>query len=267
MSILERQLKKNLNLAKYYYENRNLDITFKDKSIEIIKKCYEPFSNSLVQTLNNHSSDSIIELAEIAFQCGLEEIAENLIKIYFELDNSIGVNKNNFYIRGLLVKGQVNAEKVKKLNLKAEAAIEVLAESIKSVQKGIELIAKPENKEKYFSIVYNASIITTRILKNYLKINWANNFWEIMEKITNLLEDGDDMDFNWRIFMLIKLAECYIDADKKAEGSKTLDKIGELLKKKEKQTPLFLNLNTFILFKQLNQILLQIKILIKKLIL
>ena len=232
MSALERQLKNNLILAKYYYENRNTDITFKDKSIEIIKKCYEPFSNTLVQTLNNHSSDSIVELAEIAFQCGLEEIAENLVKIYFELDNSIGVNKNNFYIRGLLVKAQVNAEKVKKENLKAEAAIEVLVESVKSIQKGIELIAKPENKEKYFSIVYNASIITTRILKNYLKINWGNNFWEILEKISNLLEEGDDSDFNWRIFLLIKLAECYIDADKKAEGTKALDKIGEILKKK-----------------------------------
>ena len=232
MSVLERQLKNNLNLAKYYYENRNTDITFKDKSIEIIKKCYEPFSNSLVQTLNNHSSDSIVELAEVAFQCGLEEIAENLVNIYFELDNSVGVNKNNFYIRGLLVKAQVNAEKVRKDNLKAEAAIEVLVESVKSIQKGIELIAKPENKEKYFSIVYNASIITTKVLKNYLKTNWGGNFWEILEKISNLLEEGDDMDFNWRIFMLIKLAECYIDADKKAEGTKALDKIGEILKKK-----------------------------------
>ena len=232
MSVLERQLKNNLILAKYYYENRNTDITFKDKSIEIIKNCYEPFSNTLVQTLNNYSSDSIVELAEIAFQCGLEEIAENLVKIYFELDNSIGVNKNNFYIRGLLVKAEVNAEKVRKENAKAEAAIEILVESVKSIQKGIEIISKPENKEKYFSIVYNASIITIKILKNYLKINWGNNFWEIIEKISNLLEEGDDMDFNWRIFMLIKLAECYIDADKKAEGTKALDKIGEILKKK-----------------------------------
>ena len=131
MSVLERQLKNNLNLDKYYYENRNTDITFKDKSIEIIKKYYEPFSNNLVQILNNYSSDSIVELAEVAFQCGLEEICENLVNIYFELDNSIGVNKNNFYIRGLLVKAQVNAEKVRKQNLKAEAAIEVLFEYVK----------------------------------------------------------------------------------------------------------------------------------------
>ena len=232
MSVLERKLKSDLTLAKYYYENRNTDVTFKDKSIAIIKKAYEPFSSSLVQTLNSNSSDSIIELAEVAFQCGLEEIASNLVNIYFELDNSVGVNKNNFYIRGLLVKAQVNAEKVRKENLKAESAIDVLLESVKSIQKGIELIAKPENKEKYFSLVYNASIITTNVLKNYLKQNWANKFWEIMEKISNLLEEGDDMDFNWRIFMLIKLAECYIDADKKAEATKALDKIGDILKKK-----------------------------------
>ena len=156
----------------------------------------------------------------MAFQCGLEEIVENLVNIYFELDNSVGVNKNNFYIRGLLVKAKVNAEKVRKQNLKAEAAIEVLVESVKSIQKGIELIAKPENKEKYFPIVYNASIITTRVLKSYLKTNWGNNFWEILEKISNLLEEGDDMDFNWRIFMLIKLAECYIDEIKKQRGRK-----------------------------------------------
>ena len=127
---------------------------------------------------------------------------------------------------------QITAEKERKEYLKAEAAIEVLVDSVKNAQKSIDLIAKPENKEKYFPIVYNASIITTKVLKEYLKTNWANNFWEILEKISNLLEDGDDMDFNWRIFILIKLAECYIDADKKAEGTKALDKIGEILKKK-----------------------------------
>ena len=41
------------------------------------------------------------------------------------------------------------------------------------------------------------------------------------------------MNFNWRIYILIKLAECYIEGDKNAEGSKALDKIGEILKKKE----------------------------------
>ena len=69
--------------------------------------------------------------------------------------------------------------------------------------------------------------------KNYLKLNWAGYYWEIFEKISNLLEESAYMNFNWRIYILIKLAECYIEGDKKAEGSKALHKIGEILKKKE----------------------------------
>ncbi len=41
------------------------------------------------------------------------------------------------------------------------------------------------------------------------------------------------MNFNWRIYILSKLVECYMEGDKKTEDSKALDKIGEILKKKE----------------------------------
>ena len=232
MSVSERFLKSKLDEAKYYYENRNTDVTFKEKSIEIIKKLYEPFSINLVKALSTIATDGIVDLAETAFICGLPDIAKNLVNIYFEMDSAQGVNKNNCYIRALIVKAQVNAEKVKNENLKAEKAAETLLESIKNIQKGVELIAKPENKEKYSTTLYNASIITCNILKNYLKLNWAGYYWEIFEKISNLLEESDDMDFNWRIYILIKLAECYMEGDKKAEGSKALDKIGEILKKK-----------------------------------
>ena len=232
MSVSERKLKKDLDSAKYYYENRNFDVKFENLSKEIIQKCYEPFRTNLVQAINSTPSDSIVELAEVAFDCGLQDIAKKLIDIYFELEQSNLVNKNNFYIRALLVKAQVKAEESKKKELKAEAAIKSLLDSINDIQKGVEFIAKPENKEKYSTILYNASIITVNILKRYLKINWSNNFWEILEKISNQLEDNDDMDFNWRIFILIKLAEAYYDADKKAECSKSLDKIADILKKK-----------------------------------
>ncbi len=46
-----------------------------------------------------------------------------------------GINKNNCYIRAVIVKAQVNAEKVKNENLKAEKAAETLLESIKKFKK------------------------------------------------------------------------------------------------------------------------------------
>ena len=88
MSISERKLKYNLNLAKYYFINRNTDITFKDKAISIIKDCYHPFETNLVSTLANTSSDSIVDLAEVAFTVSLPSISEHLINIFFELDSS-----------------------------------------------------------------------------------------------------------------------------------------------------------------------------------
>ena len=94
MSISERKLKYNLNLAKYYYTNRNTDLTFADKATNIIRECYSPFVADLVATLSSTSSDSIVELAEVAFTVSLTDIAEHLINIFFELDNSSTLSKN-----------------------------------------------------------------------------------------------------------------------------------------------------------------------------
>ena len=92
MSVSERKLKKDLDSAKYYYENRNFDVKFENLSKEIIKKCYEPFRTNLVQAINSTPSDSIVELAEVAFDCGLQDIAKKLVDIYFELEQSNLVN-------------------------------------------------------------------------------------------------------------------------------------------------------------------------------
>ena len=82
-------------------------------------------------------------------------------------------------MRALLIKAMVDAKVVDTEKLKAEEAVSKLSIAVKSIQRGIEIIAKPENKAKYASLLYNASVITINILKNYLKINWSKNFWEI----------------------------------------------------------------------------------------
>ena len=232
MSVSERKFKHDLQLAQYYYKNRNTDLSFLDKSISIIKTCYKPFTENLQETLKSVSLDNIIELAEVAFTVSLPDISDKLITVYFEQDQSSKINQNNFYIRAHLVKALVESKVVPDKNLKAEDAAKALVKAVSNIQKALDIIAKPENKVKYASIVYNASITTFNILKRYLKLNWSKNFWEIFEKLSAMLEENDDVDFNWRIFVLIKLAQCYIDADKKAEAGKALDKIADVLKRK-----------------------------------
>lgn len=55
---------------------------------------------------------------------------------------------------------------------------------------------------------------------------------EILEKISNLLEEVDDFDFNWRCRYLNSLIKAMLDAEKKPEALKILDKLVDLTKKK-----------------------------------
>lgn len=55
---------------------------------------------------------------------------------------------------------------------------------------------------------------------------------EILEKVSNLLEEADDSDFNWRCRYLSALCKALTDAEKKPEALKILDKLIELTKKK-----------------------------------
>jgi len=65
-----------------------------------------------------------------------------------------------------------------------------------------------------------------------MRPGWSKNTAEILEKISNLLEEADDSDFNWRCRYLSALCKALVDNEKKPESLKILDKLVELTKKK-----------------------------------
>jgi hypothetical protein len=229
MSVLEKEIRKTILEINYYVVNQNKDYMFKSKAKQLIADVYTRISENLVDHLTHMSIDMLIELSEASLPLGdCTEITEGFLNIYFDQESS----KNNYHIRGLLVKAQIEARKAHFKQLKAEEMITALKSAVAYILKAVEIIAKPENKQKYAGLVYNASICCYNILKSYYKPNFAKHFWDVMEKISMLLEELDDVDFNWRIRFLLKLAQCDIDAEKKAEGTKALDKITDILKKK-----------------------------------
>jgi hypothetical protein len=229
MSVLEKEIKKNILEINYYVVNQNKDYLFKDKAKQLLNHIYSKLNENFIDYLSRMSIDMLVELSEASLPLDdCNEITEGFLNIYFEQDSS----KSNFHIRGLLVKAQIEARKADLKKLKAEEMITVLKQAIGYILKAVEIIAKPENKQKYAGLVYNASICCYNILKSYYKPNFAKHFWDIMEKISLLLEELDDVDYNWRIRFLLKLAQCDIDAEKKAESTKALDKITDILKKK-----------------------------------
>ena len=100
------------------------------------------------------------------------------------------------------------------------------------VKRAIEIAAKAENKAKYQFIVYNASIKTWQIVRGLMRPGWSKQLAEILEKISNLLEEVDDFDFNWRCRYLNCLVKAMFDAEKKPEALKVFDKLVDLTKKK-----------------------------------
>jgi len=94
----------------------------------------------------------------------------------------------------------------------------------------IEIVTK--NKVKYQALIYNLSVVAWNILRPMIRNGFAKNFIDYMEKVSALLEETDDFDFSWRIRWLQGLANCYVDADRRPDSQKALDKLWELTKKK-----------------------------------
>ena len=65
-----------------------------------------------------------------------------------------------------------------------------------------------------------------------MRPGWNKNIADILEKVSNLLEEVDDFDLNWRCRYLNSLCKSLYDAEKKPEALKILDKLVDLTKKK-----------------------------------
>lgn len=53
-----------------------------------------------------------------------------------------------------------------------------------------------------------------------------------MDKISTYFDEVDDSDFNWRCRFMNIIVKCMVDADRKPDALKMLDKLWELTKKK-----------------------------------
>jgi hypothetical protein len=65
-----------------------------------------------------------------------------------------------------------------------------------------------------------------------MRNGWSKLLVEIIEKISNMLEEIDDFDFNWRCRYLNALIKAMFDSEKNPEALKIIDKLIDLTKKK-----------------------------------
>ena len=156
------------------------------------------------------------------------EAAERCLDLYFQYPSPF----DQFYVRALLGYAQIQGYKIRIKQLKGQDAIDQTKLAYTYIQKAIETIIKPENKQKYLFLVYNTSIAVWNILRPMLLPGFAKSFTDNLEKMSALLEEMDDIDISWRIRYLQALANAYLDADRKADAQKVLDKVWDIMKRK-----------------------------------
>ena len=181
------------------------------------------------ESFYNFSSEVIVMFIEVALLSKTrDDSASRVVDIFFQRINQ----QDQFFCRALLSKATIEHRKVTKLDLQGEANFNQVNHAFSFVKKAIEIAARAENKQKYHFIVYNASIRTWHIIRGLMRQGWSKYLVEILERVSTLLEELDDFDFNWRCRYHNALVKAMFDAEKKPEALKVLDKLLELIKKK-----------------------------------
>lgn len=226
MSSLPAIITQLIESSKFYIQNQEFFEGYKEKAKSSLKEIENVIFTNSKLVPQELPPDIFVSFAEVALNCeNMETKAKDAIQIYFLTDPC----KNQFYVRGKLCTALIESRTVTNESLKAERAIEKLNESLKYVREALEIII--QNKQKYQFLAYNASLTTWKIIRPYLKNQWAQNFSEIIEKISNMLEETDDQDIDWRVRFMSFLAFSLFDAEKKPEGLKILDKFSDLIRK------------------------------------
>lgn len=76
--------------------------------------------------------------------------------------------------------------------------MERMRKSFQAVERALAIMTRPENKQKYQFLIYNASVTTWHLMRPFMRAGWAKAVAEIVERVSNLLEETDDSDHNWR---------------------------------------------------------------------
>ena len=185
------------------------------------------YEKETFRTLSRECVILYIELALRSKNKQRNDKAEQVVDFFFEHTSC----EDQFYCRALFAKGILEFRKIDEGLLKAEKNLEQTLKSWEYIEKALDIIVRPENKQRYEFLIYNSDIVIYEILRPLLKPGWSKHFQAIIEKLSNLLEEKDDADFNFRIRFMGILSNCYIDNEKKAEGLKFHDKLYDLTKK------------------------------------
>jgi len=224
-SIEEYKVRALLEESKYLWTNKDLDQTYPQKARNL-------FDEADLLVRSNPSKFSLQLLVLIAETATTLETRNTVGKRYVDLFFQRPPSNDQFHIKALLLNAEFLSLQVYSENLKGQQAVDQTRQAYTFIQEAIDTINKPENKPRYQFLIYNASVSAWKILRPMVRQGYAKHFVDCFEKLSNSLEETDDVDTEWRVRFMQALANCYLDAERKADAAKALDKVWDLMKKK-----------------------------------
>ena len=92
-------------------------------------------------------------------------------------------------MRALLAQATLEERRITKENMKGDEGIKQILHAYSFIKRALDIITRPENKVKYQYLIYNASVTAWWIVRSALRSGWARGVVEILEKLSQLLEE------------------------------------------------------------------------------
>ncbi|XP_009995846.1 PREDICTED: tetratricopeptide repeat protein 40 [Chaetura pelagica] len=159
---------------------------------------------SVLTSSDNLSADVYVLCAEQAFQLGYREISSDCLQMYFKERFPV----NQFLGRAYLCQGQLHTP----------LSTDNLEEFEKFVLFFIKAIDFALHDQRYYFLVYNASVLYWQLVRPYLRPGFLHCLIPSLSRVVQALNQTEEPDSEWRAELMINLLECFLDASKLKEA-------------------------------------------------
>ncbi|NXX47739.1 CFA46 protein, partial [Tricholaema leucomelas] len=177
-----------------------------ENAYELIKSASQ--GKSVLDSSDSFSTDLYVLCAEQALQLGYLEMSRDCLQMYFKEKFPV----NQFLGRAYLCQGQLHTP----------LSTDNLEEFEKFVMFFMKAIDFAIQDQRYYFLIYNASVLYWQLVRPYLKPGFRYCLIPSLSRIVKALNQTEEQDTEWRAELMINLLECFLDASKLEDAKEFL---------------------------------------------
>ncbi|XP_065528583.1 cilia- and flagella-associated protein 46 [Lathamus discolor] len=164
------------------------------RDVQALKNAYELIKSAsqgkfAVDSSDNFSTDLYVLCAEQAFQLGCLEMSRDCLEMYFKGRFPV----NQFLGRAYLCQGQLHTP--------------LSTDNLEGFEKFVQLFMKAidfaTHDQRYYFLIYNASVLYWKLVRPYLKPGFRYCLIPSLSQIVKVLNQTEEQDHEWRAELMM----------------------------------------------------------------